>query len=211
MTVGIIVFDGADAIDFVGAYEVWRQAAGLIEGIEVGLYTISGSEEIVAGHGLRVRTDGRLPQTLDLLIVPGGGWGSRASHGVRAEIERSRLPETIEAYHAAGTRIAAVCTGVMAVAAAGILGSRPATTHYGAIEELRATGACIVHARVVDDGDIVTCGGVTSALDLALWLVEDEFGAELSDCVADSIEYVRDPRVWRTPDAAGIGSAYCGG
>lgn len=104
----------------------------------------------------------------------------------------------IKSYHAAGTRIAAVCTGTMAVAASGILSSRPAITHYRAIEDLRATGACIVEARVVDDGDIVTCGGVTSALDLALWLVEDAFGAELSDRVADSIEYVRDARVWRT-------------
>jgi transcriptional regulator GlxA family with amidase domain len=92
----------------------------------------------------------------------------------------------IAAYHAAGTRIAAVCTGAMAVAAAGILGSCPAITHYRAVEDLRATGARIVEARVVDDGDIVTCGGVTSALDLSLWLVEDAFGVELSDRVADA-------------------------
>lgn len=62
MTIGIIAFDGAHAIDFVGPYEIWRHAAGLIQGIEVGLYTISGAEEILAGHGLRVRTSGRLPQ-----------------------------------------------------------------------------------------------------------------------------------------------------
>ena len=86
----------------------------------------------------------------------------------------------------------------MAVAAAGILGSRAATTHRSAIEDLRLTGAHVVVARVVDDGDIVTCGGVSSGIDLSLWLVEDTCGAEIANHVAQYLEYERSTRIWRT-------------
>jgi hypothetical protein len=43
-------------------------------------------------------------------------------------------------------------------------------THHGAVEELRETGADVVDARVVDDGDVLTAGGITTGIDLALWL-----------------------------------------
>ena len=197
VNIGIVAFDGADEVDFVGPYEVWRHAASLVENVDVGLYGLTGAKEIVAAHGLRVQTEGRLPKTLDLLIVPGGGWASFARAGVRAEIESGALPAAIAAYHAAGTRIAAVCTGAMAVAAAGVLGSRPAITHRAAIEDLRLTGAHVVDARVVDDGDIVTCGGVSSGIDLALYLVEDAYGAAIADHVARYLEYERNGDIWR--------------
>jgi Transcriptional regulator containing an amidase domain and an AraC-type DNA-binding HTH domain len=64
-------------------------------------------------------------------------------------------------------------------------------THHGAIEDLRASGADIVDARVVDDGDIVTAGGVTSGLDLALYLLEREFGPELAADVAETMAHER--------------------
>jgi transcriptional regulator GlxA family with amidase domain len=198
VNIGIVAFDGADEVDFVGPYEVWRHAASLLVNVDVGLYVLGGAREIVAAHGLRVQTEGGLPKTLDLLIVPGGGWTSFAPAGVRAEIEAGALPAAIAAYHAAGTRIAAVCTGTMAVAASGILGSRPAITHRGAIEDLRLTGARVIDARVVDDGDIVTCGGVSSGIDLALYLVEDAYGAAIAKHIARYLEYDRDPAIWRS-------------
>jgi transcriptional regulator GlxA family with amidase domain len=52
-------------------------------------------------------------------------------------------------------------------------------------------------ARVVDDGDLVTAGGVTSGIDMALWLVERHFGADLADAVAGEIEHPRHGEVWR--------------
>ena len=87
--------------------------------------------------------------------------------------------------------IAGVCTGTMLLAHAGLVEGRRAVTHHLALGDLRATGALVVDDRVVDDGDLVTCGGVTSGIDLALWLVEREFTAALADGVALRMEYDR--------------------
>ena len=64
-------------------------------------------------------------------------------------------------------------------------------------------GAQVIDARVVDDGDIVTCGGVTSSIDLALWLVERIRGAPLSAKIATGMEYIRNPSIHRSKQAAG--------
>jgi transcriptional regulator GlxA family with amidase domain len=90
----------------------------------------------------------------------------------------------------------------MLVAAAGLLKGRPATTHHGAIDDLRAAGAEIIEARVVDDGDVVSAGGVTSGLDLALWLVERFAGVEIVHKVESEMEFERRGEVWQR----GLGS-----
>jgi len=85
----------------------------------------------------------------------------------------------------------------MLVAAAGLLAGRPAITHHGAIEDLKATGAEIIKARVVDDGDVITAGGVTSGLNLALWVLERYFNPETAHKVEAMLEYERRGTVWR--------------
>jgi transcriptional regulator GlxA family with amidase domain len=131
------------------------------------------------------------------VIVPGGGWNSRSSQGAWAEAERGEIPARLAELHQAGTNIAAVCTGAMLLASAGLLRGRAATTHHGAIEELRAAGAEIVPARVVDDDTIITAGGVTSGLDLTLWLVERFAGPQTALVVEREMEYERRGVVWR--------------
>jgi len=70
-------------------------------------------------------------------------------------------------------------------------------THHGAVEELRETGADVVDARVVDDGDVLTAGGITAGIDLALWLVEREWGHEVACEVENAMEYERSTDVCR--------------
>ena len=69
----------------------------------------------------------------------------------------------------------------MLLAATGITAGRRVTTHHLAIDDLRASGAEIVEGRFVDDGDIVSAGGVTSGIDLALHLVERFAGARIAE------------------------------
>ena len=101
--------------------------------------------------------------------------------------------------HRSGTTIAAVCTGTMLVAEAGLLKGRPAITHHAAIADLRAVGAEVLKARVVDDGDVITAGGVTSGLDLTLWLLERFFDPQTAHEVEKELEYERRGVVWRRP------------
>ena len=197
MKISIVVFDGVDEIDFVGPYEVLRRAAKLVPGLDVRLATLEPQAQVTAANGLRFLPDETLEGAVDLLIVPGGGWAARAEKSIRQEIERGVLPERIRSAHSQGATIAGICTGAMAVAAAGLLRGRPAITHRSAVDDLRSLGARITEARVVDDGDVVTCGGVASSLDLALWMVERLWGAELAARIAGAIEYQRSERVTR--------------
>ena len=109
-----------------------------------------------------------------MVVVPGGGWNDRASQGAWIEVERGQLTRVLGELHDVGTSIATVCTGGMVAAAAGLTNGRPGTTHHTALEELRASGAHVIDARVVDEGDLIMAGGVTSGIDLELWLVERE-------------------------------------
>ncbi|MGH2413516.1 MAG: DJ-1/PfpI family protein, partial [Microcystaceae cyanobacterium] len=161
--------------------------------------TLDSSTEVIAAHGLRVQPDAQLgiERELEILIVPGGGWGNRAPQGAWAEAQRGEIPAAIARLHQSGTTIASVCTGAMLVARSGLLKGRRAITHHVAIEELKALGAEIVQARVVDDGDLVTSGGVTSGLDLTLWLLERYLSPQIAHQVEKELEYERRGTVWR--------------
>ena len=76
--------------------------------------------------------------------------------------------------------VATVCGGSLALAMAGLLDGRHANTHHLGVDVLEATGAILVNARVVDDGDLVTAGGVTSGLDLALHLLNRSYGPRVA-------------------------------
>ena len=190
MRIEIAVFDGFDEMDAIAPYEVLRTAAALGAPIEAELVGAHGAATVTASHGLRLVVDRGPSEAPDVLLVPGGGWFHGA--GVRDEIERGDLPRAMAAAHEAGSIVGSVCTGAMLLAAAGLVEGRRATTHHEAIEDLRAAGARIVDgARFVDDGDIVSAGGVTSGLDLALHLVERIAGLSIADRVASEIEYER--------------------
>jgi transcriptional regulator GlxA family with amidase domain len=191
MKIRIVVFDGADELDFVGPYEVFRHMTTLGKDIDVKLVTLEHKSEIIAQHGLKVHPDGILDDAAHLVLIPGGGWVCRSAHGIRQEIAHGTLIKRILKLYAKGTLLAGVCTGAMALAAAGLLEKRSATTHHDALNDLRESGAHVVQARVVDDGDILTCGGVTSSLDLAMWIVERFWGMDTAESVAGDLEYSR--------------------
>jgi transcriptional regulator GlxA family with amidase domain len=187
MRTEILLYDGFDELDAFGPFEVLSNG-----GFEPRFVALGGSDTVTASHGARVLVDGTVSEAPDLLVVPGGGWIDGAAAGARAEAARGDVPAAIAERHRAGSTIASVCTGAMLLASAGLLDGRPAVTHRGALDDLEAAGADVKRdARVVDDGDILTAGGVTSGLDLALWLVERERGAELADLVAREIEHTR--------------------
>jgi transcriptional regulator GlxA family with amidase domain len=188
MTIEILLFDGFDDLDAFGPFEVLNEA-----GVPTRFVTIEPKERVRSAHGATIVPDGVLGDP-DLVLVPGGGWHDRSGVGAYAEARRGAITKAIADRHAAGRRVGSVCTGAMLLAEAGILRGRPAITHHSAIEDLRTFGADVrVGERVVDDGDIITAAGVTSGIDLALYLIERELGTEAAEAGAREIEWDRTP------------------
>jgi transcriptional regulator GlxA family with amidase domain len=193
MHVAILVYDGFDELDAIGPFEVFQTAGALGGDISASLRTVDVTATVTASHGLVVEPDGLLDDCdPDLVLVPGGGWNTEQDEpGARREFEREAIPDVLAEIHSE-TRIASVCTGAMLLAAAGILTSRPATTHHSAKADLDVF-AEVTDDRFVDDGDVLTSAGVTAGMDLAFYLLRQECGDEVGEVVADEMEY--QPRV----------------
>jgi transcriptional regulator GlxA family with amidase domain len=203
--IDIVLYEGFDELDAIGPFEVFGAAADHGADFSTRLVTLEETETVTASHGLRVEPDGVLPDATDaaadlpdILVVPGGGWNDRSDAGAWTEAQTGRVPAAAAASHEAGVTVASVCTGGMLLAEAGLTDGRLATTHDGALADLRASGADVVDARVVDDGDILTAGGITSGLDLALYIVEREASSEVAARVAKEMEYERRYDVFRS-------------
>jgi transcriptional regulator GlxA family with amidase domain len=206
MQVQVLVFDGFDEMDALAPYEVFRHASRVGDA-EVALVTATGQPTVTGGTGVQLAgLTEWTPERADVLIVPGGG-ATRGGPGVRAELEDGTLPKQLAAIKqqaGAGFVLASVCSGSLLLAGAGLLDGRPATTHHTVWDQLTGFGAVATHARVVDDGDIVTAGGVTSGLDLALHLLDRLAGSALALAVETEMEYERRGIVWRRALAAAI-------
>ena len=195
----VLVFDGFDDLDAVGPLEVLVAAGFPASAVRPAAH----AEGVLSAHGLGLRVDGELSEDAELVIVPGGGWLDQGS-GARDLVE-TPLPARLAALHAQGVVMAGVCTGVMLLGVAGITQGRRAVTNHHALEQLLGFGADVQRdARVVDDGDLITCGGPSAGLDLAIHLVTRYLGEDAGRAAADRIEY--EPRSTARPPASVPGS-----
>lgn len=198
LRVQVVMFDGVEEQDFAGPYEVFS-AAGMhtARGVECGYVRVDGPGTVCASFGTKIQIDnGWAPERADVIVVPGGGYGRRQGPGIWAEISRGTLPAALAAARRRGLILASLCTGALLLGAAGLLRGRPCTTHHGAVTDLEAMGGILKNARVVDDRDIVTAGGITSGLELGLWLVKRELGADTAVGVENMLEYQSRGTVW---------------
>lgn len=192
MDVAVLLFEGFDELDAVAPYEVFQTAAEFGAELGVSLVTLAPTRHVTASHGLAVEPDDVLIGTPDLVLVPGGGWNDADGGGVRGAVEDGQLPDRLATLYDGGATIASVCTGAMLLAEGGLLDGRPATTHESAKDDLAEyDGVEVRDERFVDDGDVLTAGGVTSGIDLALHVVERECGSDIAEQVRTEIEYER--------------------
>ena len=193
MQTEILIYDGFDELDAIGPFEVLSPLAPR-------LVTLEPAATVTASHGLEVTPHGTLSEAPGLLVVPGGGWVARNEQaGTYAEYLRGAIPAAIADRHGRGTIVASVCTGALLLARAGILEGRPAVTHHAALGDLRDHGVDVRPGeRWIDAGDVLTAGGVTSGLDLALHLLERFRDAEVAGAAARLLEHQRIDRapVW---------------
>jgi transcriptional regulator GlxA family with amidase domain len=192
MRVEIPVFDGFDEIDVFGPFEVLSAA-----GVDAQIVAVEQAGEVTSMRGLRLVIDQVLGSP-DVLLVPGGGWLNHAKEGAWAQAQRGIFPQKLAAMTPKTTLVASVCTGSLLLASSGVLEGRYATTNRNALDELRGFGVSVVEERVVADGKFITAAGLTAGIDLGLWIVERELGTAAADEVANSIEYTRQGRVWRS-------------
>ena len=196
-TIGIIVFEDAEELDFVGPWEVFTMSNEVFAKAvpdrardDVFLVSQSGGT-IKCAKGMRVETDYAFTDCpeLDVLLVP-GGWGTRA------EVDNTAMLEFL-AQRAAGCKwVTSVCTGALLLAAAGPARAKRVTTHWTFIEALRARGEVaevLENIRYVRDGDVVTSSGVSAGIDMAFWLLGQIHGEDHARRTQKAMEYYPAP------------------
>lgn len=192
MLFGILIYDGVEPSD-LATYGVLSMARRIRPEIEI--CTIAPRSGVTAlANGLRVIADHSFDKApaIDILIVAGGpGW-----------VEQSRSPETLAFIRRQAERIpvVSVCTGSLILAASGVLDGKSATTkreivppEVAPIERLSAEypDVTVCAASLVDEGNIVTGGGVSLCIDTMLYLLKNLFGVDTAAEVARTIEYQR--------------------
>jgi len=188
MKIRILLYDGFDELDAIAPYEVFQMAGA--ESFEPKLVSLQADVPIQSAHGLCLQSQGTLSLSdCNLLMIPGGGWADRSERGAWAEFHKPEIPRLIRQAYEEKILLASVCTGAMLLAKAGVLKGRKAATHRSAWEDLERLGSEVVPFRVADDGDILSSGGVTSGIDLALWIVERFASAEIAEKIRDKLEY----------------------
>jgi transcriptional regulator GlxA family with amidase domain len=192
--IGIFLFDGAEELDWAGPWEVLAAWSRMWPEDGAEVFTVAREEgTITCAKGLRVLADHtwETAPPVDVLLVPGG-------QGTRPLAKDALTLDWVRGYADRGTLVTSVCTGSLVLAAAGLLGDRPATTYWGAYDELLALDGTIdlrAEDRFVDSGEIVTAAGVSAGIDMALHLVARLHSVERAKDVRRYIQYDPEPPV----------------
>ena len=183
LSVGCLIFERMDQIDFTGPFEVLSRmpdATVQIIGKE--------SSPVRDVQGLRLSPDIGIAEAgiFDVLLVPGG-------YGQQTLMHDAQVLGLIRRHVAADRLLFSVCTGALLCGAAGVLRRRHVTTHWSARHLMRHYGAVQADARVAIDGNLVSAAGVTAGLDAALVLVSLLRGDAAAQEIQLAIEYAPNP------------------
>jgi len=183
-TVEIVLFDNASGLDITGALEVFSIASKLFEnkgvmnkgyvitfsGYKVGLVTLHS--------GLKLQAEKVVDQnaSTDMFLIPGG-------LGVNKVCETPEFINLIKQRAERSKKIISICTGAFVLAKSGLLQGKSCTTHWSRAQELAEQYTDIrvkPDAIFVQDGNIYTSAGITAGIDLALALVEEDYGSSMA-------------------------------
>jgi transcriptional regulator GlxA family with amidase domain len=183
---GLLIFEGAEELDFTGPWEVFTASAMLRDQGDRAVLIAEHPGPVRCSKGMRVLADhtfGDHPP-LDVLLVPGG-------MGTRREVSNPAVIDWIQATSATVTWTTSVCTGALLLHEAGPARGRRVATHHSFEDALQERGDITVvrDARYVVDGRVVTSQGVSAGIDMALWLVGRIHGREHARAVRRYIQY----------------------
>lgn len=183
MKLALVLFNGVTFLDFVGFYDVIYRL-NLFDKTKGTTWDICGlTEEVTDELGMRVKVNVIKPNLseYDLIFIP-GGMGTRMLKDDQAYLDWIRTAESVP------YKIS-VCTGSLILGAAGFLRDKKATTHPNAYDLLAPYCKELLKARIVKDGNVITAGGVSTSIDLGLYLIELFVGKEEANLVKKQLDY----------------------
>jgi putative intracellular protease/amidase len=184
MKIAIPIFDQVTALDAVGPYEVLSRLPGAeLKFVSFEPGPVKTDNRMLALHAEAALEDWAEP---DILVVPGG-------FGTRRLMKDERMLDWVRAVHEGTQWTTSVCTGSLVLGAAGLLDGLDATTHWAAMDVLAGLGAKPTGRRVVEQGKIVTAAGVSSGIDMALFLAGRVAGDTVAQAIQLGIEYDPQP------------------
>jgi transcriptional regulator GlxA family with amidase domain len=191
LTVGILIFDDVEVLDFCGPFEVFSGASSLGEMSEhrplFQVVIIAEEDRIITcSGGLLVKPHATIKNhpPLDILVVPGGD--------VTRELANPHVLEWIDRQDQQTRLITSVCTGAYLLAERGLLNQHRATTHWASVEHMRQRYPAVemlADTRIVDEGHIITSAGVSAGIDMSLHVVSRLHGEQVAAQTARYMEY----------------------
>jgi putative intracellular protease/amidase len=185
ITVAVLLFDGAEIIDYAGPWEVFGQA-------RFNVFSVAETTEpMTAVFGQKIRADYSFANSpaANVLLVPGGS-------GARKAVDNPAIVKWVQQNAKTSKYVMSVCTGAFILAKAGLLDGLSATTVNGAIDRLAQVAAkthVVSNQRYVDNGKVITTAGLSSGIDGALHLVSKIKGKGTAQATALYLEYQWDP------------------
>jgi len=184
-TIVIVTFDGAQALDVTGPLEVFAHAAREPGGPPLRVVVASRrGGPITMSSGLTITTTplGRVAARPDTVLVTGG-----SEAGIRGAMDDARLLRWLVRHTGGARRFGSVCSGTFILAAAGLVDGRTVATHWSAVSRLASYRPALTvdgNAIFVRDGRVWTSAGITTGIDMALAMVEEDGGKRVADRVA---------------------------
>lgn len=181
--IGLLLFPKVQQLDLTAPYEIFASLP------DTKMHLVwKDADPVTSATGLRLTPTATFASCppLDVLCVPGG-------QGIDALLEDAPTLDFIRRQARNARHLASVCTGALVLGAAGLLRGRRATTHWASHDFLPTFGAIPVQARVVQDGALITGGGVTAGIDMALTLAAELFGQATAEAVQLHLEYAPAP------------------
>lgn len=182
INVGILIFNQVEVLDFAGPFEVFSYASCIVK-------TIAETKDLITAiNGLKVQPDYDFNDAphFDIIVVP-GGYGAE-----KIEIYNAAVINWIKDRANNVEIMSSVCTGALLLAESGMLNGKQATTHWMDIDRLEKEYPEVIvvrNAKFVDEGSIITSGGISAGINMSIYLVEKLMGKETAKSVARGMEY----------------------
>ncbi|HEX2314843.1 MAG TPA: DJ-1/PfpI family protein [Thermomonospora sp.] len=186
-TYGLLIFDRAEELDFVGPWEIFTASSMLRDHADTVVLIAEDTGPVRCNKGMRVLPDHTLDDhpPLDVLLLPGGN-GARET-----QMHNPVVTGWIAKVAAEASWVTSVCTGASLLHASGVARGRRVATHFSYEDRLEALGGVTVvrDARYVVDGNVISSQGVSAGIDMALWLVGRLHGRDHARRVRRYVQY----------------------